>query len=91
MVLILQEEGNTKLILRKIGDDGTVHTMRETISLVTEDKGRIVAIADVQNDGAVEIVVESEEWGNPGYKVYGYQNGSLYEVFGDVEDIHCWH
>lgn len=91
VVLILQEEGNTKLILRKIGDDGTVHTMRETISLVTEDKGRIVAIADVQNDGVVEIVVESEEWGNPGYKVYGYQNGSLYEVFGDVEDIHCWH
>ena len=91
VVLIVKEDNEIWLILRKIGEDGSVHILRESMNKNTYGDVKLVGIADLQGDGTMEIVVESEEWGSPGYKVYSYGIDYLYEVFGDIEDIHCWH
>ncbi len=91
VVLIVQETEEIYLVLRKIGADGEVFTLKESMNKNTLGDVKLVGIADVQGDGIMEIIVESEEWGNPGYKVYTPDENYFTEVFGDIEDIHCWH
>ena len=91
VVLVIQEAEEIYLVLRKIGADGEVYTLKESMNKNTLGDVKLVGIADVQGDGIMEIIVESEEWGNPGYKVYTPNESYFTEVFGDIEDIHCWH
>ena len=86
VILVLEEGGSARIVVRRIGKNGQVATEQQVLYPAYEGlEQRLVGLADVEGDGIMELIVGIGD-SNKHYVIYRSYAGALYQAYQDVED-----